>query len=296
MQFLSLLLSLIFALVPAFPFLAPAQAAPPEASLSQRAREMITEEQLVEVALAMEALQAEAEENNMLDFFPLTLLDDFWKSLAVAYTYSCFYSVEDGLTPAEALRSQFGAAGRSTVVSMTLYDNGQEPMKYDASQHFTWGFHSTRAVGLEKSRILQNNYEIAVFFKNPSVEFIKERYLDFLAEGQGEWEARWNAWVEGGALGLNMRELLLEECADREGFDKHYSDDEIMDLWNNEKGRQAYLNTGLLGGIAFRQFRMAWDGGELIESYEYGASTATQQRQFIFENTYLWNPTVRAVA
>jgi len=295
MQILSLLLSLILAFMPGLPFLVPARASAEEHSLPQQARAAITEEQLVQVAMAMEELNAAAEESGMLDFFPLTLLDDFWQSLAVAYTHACFLSVNDGLSAAEALRIQFGVAGRSTVISMILYDLEQEPMKYDANQHFTWGYNSTKLVSLEKSRIHLNNYEIAVFFKRPVVEFMQERYVDFLAEGQGEWEARWNAWVEGGAYGLNCREILLEECGDYEGFNKHYSDDEIMDLWNNEKGRQAYLDTGLLGGIAFQQFRKAWDGGELIKNYEPGTVTA-QQRQYIFENTHLWNPTLKGKA
>jgi len=289
MQLISLLLSLILAVMPGIPILAPMKDAIHEYGVSRQAREMITEEQLAEVALAMEELQAES---GMLDFFPLTLLDDQWQALSVAYTYACFYSVYDGLSAAEALRIQFGVAGRSTVISMILYDLSVEPMKYDANQHFTWGFNSAKNVGLEKSRIHQNNYELAVFFMYPSVAFIKERYTDFLGEGQGEWEARWNAWLEGGAFGLNLREIVLEECRDIEGFNRYYSDDEIMDLWNNEKGRQAGLNTGLVGGIAFLEFRKAWDSGELIENYEPGTVTA-EQREYIFENTHLWNPTAK---
>jgi hypothetical protein len=229
----------------------------------------------------------------MLDFFPLTLLDRQWQALSIAYTYTCYFSVEDGLSVGEALCAQFGVAGRSTVISMILYDLAVEPMKYDANQHFTWGFNSTKLVSLEKSRIHQNNYELAVFFMYPVVALLKERYTDFLEEGQGEWEARWNAWLEGGAYGLNLREITLAGCEDYEGFNKRYSDDEIMDLWNNEKGRQAYLNAGLLGGIAFQEFRKAWDGGELIKDYEPGTVTE-EQRLYIFENTHLWNPTVKA--
>ena len=290
MQLLSLLLSFILAIMPGMPILTPVKDAIHEYSVSQQAGEMITEEQLAKVALAMEELQTES---GMLDFFPLTMLDNQWQALAVAYTYACFYSVNDGLSVAEALRTQFGAAGRSTVISMILYDVTQTPMEYDANQHFTWAFNSTKAVGLEKSRIHQNNYELAVFFMYPVVALLKERYTDFLEEGQGEWEARWNAWLEGGAYGLNLRAITLAECEGYEGFNNRYSDDEIMDLWNNEKGRQAYLNAGLLGGVAFLQFREAWDSGELIENYKPGTVTE-EQRRFIFDNTYLWNPTVKA--
>jgi len=293
MQLISLLLSVILALTPGFAFLEPAWDVPHDYSISRQAREMITEEQLAEVDLVMQELKAASPESGMLDFFPLTLLDDFWQSLVVAYTHACFYSINDGLNVAEALYIQFAIAGQSTALSMLLYDLDEQPMEYDANQHFTWGFNSTKVVGLDKSRIHLNNYEIAVMFRRPVVDFMLERYSELLGEGQGEWQARWNAWVEGGAYGLNRREIMLEECKDFEGFNKHFTDDDMMDLWNNEKGRQAYLNSNLLSGFAFQQFRRAWDNGELIENYEPGTVTE-EHRRFIFENTYLWNPTVQA--
>jgi len=298
MQFLSLLLSALLAILPGFTFLAPMQEALHEASLAQRARDLMTEQQVIRTEQVMSDLRITSEElaeSGMLDFFPLSLLDPNWQALTIAYTYACVYSVYDGLSVAEVLRIQFPIAARAQLVGRGLYDILlDEFWKNDACSHFLWAYHSTKIVGMEKSRIHLSNYELAVLFVRPVLKFMQGRYFEFLEEGQGEMEARWNAWVEGGAYGLNRRELVLKECETFNGWKKYYSDNELMDLWNNNRGRLAAVNAGRLGGNAFVLFLQEWDSGMLMKN---DSTEATKERQrFIFENKHLWNPTVKAEA
>jgi len=296
MQLLSLLLSAILAIAPGFSFLSPVQDALYESSLAQLARDMMTEQQVIRTEEVMEDLRITSEElaeSGMLDFFPLSLLEENWQALAVAYSYACVYSVFDGLSVPEVLRIQFALAAGSKVIGAGVYRVlNDDYWKNDACTHYVWAFNSTQRVGMDKARIHQCNYELAVLFVRPVLKFMQDRYLEFLKEGQSEVEARWNAWVEGGAYGLNRRELMLKECEDYKGFNRYYSNDEIMDLWNNNRGRLAGVNTGRRGS-AFTQFTQEWDSGLLIK--DDSAKEATKERRrYIFENSHLWNPLVKA--
>ena len=288
MQLLSLLLSFILAIMPGMPILAPVKDAVHEYNVSQQAREMITEEQLAQVALAMEGLA----ENGFLNFSPLTLLEENEQALMVAYSYACLYSVNDGLSVGEVVRIQFPIAAGVQVVGRGIYTVLlDEYWKHDANVHYLWAFKTARRIGAEASRIHLINYEIAVFFVRPVIRFADERYKEFLQQGQGEWEARWNAWVEGGAYGLNRREIMLEEAGDFDVWNQYFSNSEVMDLWNDRMGQLAAANAGLLEN-GFMLFLDDWDSGRLVMN-ETDEEASMERRRIIFEDKSMWDPTVK---
>ena len=115
MQFISLLLSFLLALLPGIPFLAPLNNAVQEYSMSWQARVAITEEQLAHAAAIVEETNAALAQvdlafvapfapNGLLDFFPVNLFEDYLQALFVAYCMASYFSVEDGLAPAVVVR------------------------------------------------------------------------------------------------------------------------------------------------------------------------------------------------
>ena len=296
MQIISVLLSFLLALLPGVPFFESVKASADEYSVSQLAQDAITEDQLAQVAETLEALDAAEEQldgKNAMDFFPLSLLGEEIQKLAVYYMVACLFSVNDGLSPLDAIRMQFITAGEAQIISRGIYTVIiDDYWKHDAAAHFMWGFSSTQRLSAEKARIHLINYELAGLLKAAAERFINERYNELLKEGQSEAKARDAAITEGGAYALNRREILLNEAGESfEAWNKCFGKSEVMDFWNDNKGQKAALAKGPLAN-SYLTFLEEWDAGSLTMG-ETEDQITMEKRQYIFENTSMWNPKVK---
>ena len=165
--------------------------------------------------------------------------------------------------------------------------------KFDAAEHFLWSFNTKQRVGVEASRVHLINYELAGLVNRTVIGFIDERYGEYLQQGQNGLQARRSAWVEGVAFALNCREILLEEAAeDFDAWNQHFSNSEVMDLWNDNVGQQTALHSGPLAN-SFLLFLSTWDDGSILVMSEDDADATMERRQYIFEHKHMWNPWVK---
>lgn len=305
MQLISLLLSLFMTFSPGISFLKPVSDALHEYSVSQQAKAAITEEQLGHVAtvmekttaafgnITMEELADELEAKGVLDFFPFNWAPAGYDTLAAAYLYACFFSVNDGLSPGDVFQIQVNLAVEAQIVARTVYnlliDNY---MKSDALAHFYWSFSATKNFGVETARIHLTNYELAGSLMNPFMDFLEERYAAYLKQGQNSTQARWNAMIESVAYALNRRDILLEEAEEFDVWNQRFGNSTVMDLWNNERGRLAASKADS-SAIPFLLFQGEWNNSTLIKG-ETNEDATIERRQFLFDNKRLWNPLVQS--
>ena len=189
------------------------------------------------------------------------------------------FSRVDGLTNF-IVRSAIEAYGAMASFS-ALVNFPNDHWRQDAFRHYAWNFSSagsievgiTAAGRMNSTRIFTTNREWVVMFfhfnpryrvTNPSDEQIaiginwRNRHLNF---DFGLWNTR---FLEAGSIG---RETL-------------------MDLWNNEMGRQ----DASLHGAVLTRFNARWNNNTLIRS-DSAADVTLARRQQIFNNA--WDMPVR---
>ncbi len=303
-QLAAFMLSILLTFLPQMPFLDVVTERLQDFSLSQQAKEAITDTQRAHVAkvmeqtnaaygnLTVEELAQQLEEKDVLGFAPVTWIPQDYRALAVSYVFAGFFSINDGLNPVDVFQMQVNLAVEAQIVARTAFTLIEDNyLKCDACAHFRWANNTTRLFGFEASRVHLINYELAVLVVQPVIRYMQDRFNAFLQEGKNEAQARSLAMVESGAYALNYRELLLQGAEDFDGWNETFGNAEVMDLWNNNQGRLAAVNASLPGG-SYQQFLAHWDNGSLIVS-ETDADATMEKRQFIFENKSLWHPLVK---
>jgi len=85
---------------------------------------------------------------------------------------------------------------------------------------------------------------------------------------------------------MNRRTIIINESeASLANFNRHFSNSEIMDFWNNNRGRIEGRGT-----VAIRTaFNRNWDNGQLIRN-ETNAEVTANRRQVLRSVRAVWRP------
>jgi hypothetical protein len=172
--------------------------------------------------------------------------------------YARHFSAHDGVSA--TIRTAIEAIGvEALAVAKLLFPN--DPSKEDAYRHYVWNFNSVRSytVGitqngrLNSTRIYTTNYELAANIIRRAPHLNVDNPTDHQL-----------------ALALVIRANFFNRPYTEwrglfSGTGSNSGNEDLMDLWNNERGREDGYNK--LVSSPLTAFNNRWDNGTLIRNY-----------------------------
>ena len=179
--------------------------------------------------------------------------------------------MDEGITESLALDAIFDATSAKSEAQSDFPDT------WDAAQHFIWSFDMTIDESKSFSRTIGINHEWGISMINPMLDYCQEKYDEYIAEGYSEQFASANSMADT-ILYMPIFKYnfvaFMEVSYDL--FDDFFSDDCIMDLWNNCYGR-SYPEKGYTDAGA--AFEVAAEANELVLDGTVSASSNLTEEQ-----------------
>ncbi len=185
--------------------------------------------------------------------------------------------IDEGISETTALRAiALASSAKSTAQS-------DFPNTWDSAQHFIWNYKMTDTYNALTARTIGINHEWGIIMINPMINHYNSEYEDRIAAGESESDASSGALADTILYIPEFKYLSTILTQDSyEFFQSLFSDDNIMDFWNNCYGR-AYAAENYSSASA--AYTAAKNAGELIiDGNSVIASNVTSNHYY-----YVWD-------
>ncbi|MCL2400878.1 MAG: peptidoglycan DD-metalloendopeptidase family protein, partial [Defluviitaleaceae bacterium] len=239
---------------------------------SLRSSAMITQEQLDRIEEWMMEWEAElVAESHSEEIMPLHTIG---LSLDVTRTLSSADGVGDirfALTAENGLNAQITAA--------IFYNDTDYAMREDAFRHWYWNFSTAidLMLGTRVAHVITTNHE----WTGRLIGRVTEYYNNEL-DNLDWWQTSMTARRRALAFSENERNNELELIGSNfNAFTSFFTDEDIMDFYNNEVGRVDAVTYRWSLSTVFTIFGNAWNDGRLVKTYrqEYIAGYGYRVRE-----------------
>lgn len=182
--------------------------------------------------------------------------DDNWWLLRYGNLIEITLDLDEGITEKEA--------ADMIAMAESAKDSAEKnfPNYWDSAQHFMWNFKMKNKYDSYKARTISINHEWGISMINVMLNTYESAYNDYIAKGYTDKRASDKALAD--AI-IYMPQFKYDAVsimkASREFFESFFSDESMMDFWNNCYGR-AYLEPQYTAESAFRH--SAFTAKELI--------------------------------
>lgn len=204
--------------------------------------------------------------------------DDNWWKLRYGNLIEVTLDYDEGVTNAQVLRT----IAQSRTAESDAADNF--PQYQDSGQHFIWNFMMADTYTKNKARTIANNHEWGIAMITPMLNHFEAAYDEYIEDGYTENEASSNALADTVLyIPVFKYDSVCVIEASYAFFDYFFSDESIMDFWNNCYGR-AYPEKGYTSGVsAFRYAAFTADELVLDGTTSMAENLTDDQKESVWE-------------
>lgn len=186
--------------------------------------------------------------------------------------------LDEGMSNTEALKAIALSRTAESEASKNFSDY------QDCAQHFIWNFKMTSSLSKTKARTVGTNHEWGISLINPLERYFDEAYENYLSDGYSSDEASNKAFTDTvfNIPAFKYETVLLLQSS-YSFFTSFFTDECIMDFWNNCYGR-SYVEKGYSDGVS--AFRAALNANELVLDGIPMAANLTQTQK---RNVWSWD-------
>lgn len=173
--------------------------------------------------------------------------DDNWYKLRYGNLIELTLDYDEGISNS--------VATNAVILSNTAKDEAEDNFSsyWDSAQHFIWNFKLADTYSKTTARTITNNHEWGIAMITPMLNHFESAYDEYIADGYSENTASNKALADTIVyMPVFKYDSVCVIEASYNFFDYFFTDESIMDFWNNCYGR-AYPEKGYSSGItAFR--------------------------------------------
>lgn len=182
--------------------------------------------------------------------------DDNWYQLRYGNLIEFTLDLDEGITATEATAMIAMASSAKDSAKKNF------PDYWDSAQHFMWNFKMRNGYSGTKARTVGINHEWGISMINTMLNTYESAYDDYIAEGYTDKRASDKALADTIVYMPQFKyDAVSIMKASRKFFESFFSDESMMDFWNNCYGR-AYLESQYTAESAFRH--SAFTAKELV--------------------------------
>lgn len=208
---------------------------------------------------AQDILAIYEQVNSSLDGNIATLsgFDENWQKLRYGNLIELSLDYDEGITNL--------VAARCFVLSRNAEKEAKDnfPNYWDSAQHFMWNFMMADEESKNTARTIANNHEWGIAMIKPMLNYFESKYDKYIADGYSENDASSKALADTIVyMPVFKYDAVCVIEASYDFFKKFFSEESIMDLWNNCYGR-AYPEKGYTNAVNAFNYA-AFTKGEIV--------------------------------
>lgn len=183
--------------------------------------------------------------------------DENWQKLRYGNLIELTLDYDEGITNLVALNC--------TLLSRSAEQEAKDnfPNYWDSGQHFMWNFMMADEESKSTARTIANNHEWGISMIEPMLNHFESAYDEYIADGYNENDASSKALADTIVyMPIFKYDAVCVIEASYDFFKYFFSEESIMDFWNNCYGR-AYPEKGYTSAVAAFNYS-AFTADELV--------------------------------